>query len=106
MPARIAVDVDLARAHPVTDKVHARQVSLEVDAAVGGIAGDGEHFGQRQLPVAVEDLDPFDLGQRLVAQPVRDDSLNLDGNGCLRLVSQSQRHQSDSQLRGLRRLWL
>ena len=88
VPARVAVDVDLPVAHPVADEVHAGQVSLEVDPPVGRIAGDGEQLGQRQLPVAVEDLDPLDLGQRLVAQPVGDHALDLDGDGGLREVSQ------------------
>ena len=77
----IAVDVDLARAHPIADKVHAGQVSLEVDPAVGRIARDSEHLGQRQFAVAVEDLEPLDLGERLLAQPVGNDPLDLDGNG-------------------------
>ncbi len=46
-----------------------------------GVAGDGEHFGQRQLAIAVKDFEPLDLGQRLVARPVGRQPLDFDGHG-------------------------
>ena len=47
MPSRVTMDVDRASTHAVADVMDARQVPLEIDLAVRGIARDGEQLGQR-----------------------------------------------------------
>src|SRR5262249_34465010 len=87
---RVAVNMDFARAHAIADVVDPLQVPLEVDPAVGRVAGDGEQLGERQLAVAVVGLQPLDLGQGLVAEPVRSHALDLDGYVRPRAVAQGQ----------------
>ena len=61
--------------------MHSGQIALEIEPLVAGIAFHCEHFGQRDFAVAVKDLEPFDLGQRLVTGPVGSESFDLNGNG-------------------------
>src|SRR4029079_4921857 len=69
VPAGGAVDVNLGIAHAGAAPVHARKVACGVDPPVACIASDGEQFGERQLLVAVKDLEPLDLGERFIPRP-------------------------------------
>ena len=72
--------MDLARGHVRTDPMNACQISLKLKPLVAGVTRNREHLGQGEFLIAVKDLELFDFGERLIAGPVRRETLDFNRN--------------------------
>ena len=94
VPSGRAVKVNLAARHVSSDPMHAGEISLDVESLVAGVTGDSEHLGQRNFAVAVKDHELLDVGERLVAGPIRGESLDLNRDGSFAVVRKPKCHES------------
>ena len=88
--AGIAPDVDFPFRHLGADPVDARQVALELEARIGGIAADVEELRQRDLLVPVKNLEPLDLGECLATNGGRCQPLDFDWYGVFPVVAEAK----------------
>src|SRR5689334_20602614 len=86
------VDVNLAARHVSANPMDPRQVPFDLKSLVAGVTRNSKHLGERNLAVAVKNLELLDLRQRLITGPIGREPLDFDRDFGLAKITNAKSH--------------